>query len=529
MKFLVYLLCFLCLSGCGGSTSSKSVENSSPSVSGKVSTSGGTAVAGAVVMLTGSSSSTTTTDSNGIYRFTAVNNGTYQVTAAKTGYFFTPSVHSVTVGTADVIERNFTAADSNTGPATLGSWTWVSGDSTVNRVGTYGAKGVASPLNCPGARGGAMSWSDKSGNLWLFGGYGIDSTGTTGHLNDLWKFDGANWTWVAGGNLSNRSGAYGTKGVPAGSNEPGARDCGSTWTDAGGNLWLFGGIGKDANGVQGYLGDLWKFDGTAWTWVSGDTTADGGAVYGLKGFPSATNKPGAREAAVAWVDRLGRLWLFGGSGKDAAGVLGHLNELWCFDGAAWTWVSGTTIANDLSDYGTLGLASPSNAPWGRDITKTWVDPQGDAWFFGGCTNHGLLSDLWKFDGGNWTWVSGSNVFNSVGIYGNAATARPGARSGSIFWMDSNGCLWLYGGFGVDGGYNGEMNDLWKFDGVGWKLIAGNGTSNQSPVYGTKGSPSAANTPARIFGSASWVVNGTVWAFGGYVPGGMTNVLWKYAP
>jgi len=33
-----------------------------------------------------------------------------------------------------------------------------------------------------------VSWSDASGNLWLFGGEGFDSTGTEGTLNDLWEY-----------------------------------------------------------------------------------------------------------------------------------------------------------------------------------------------------------------------------------------------------------------------------------------------------------------------------------------------------
>jgi N-acetylneuraminic acid mutarotase len=33
------------------------------------------------------------------------------------------------------------------------------------------------------------SWIDASGNLWLFGGNGYDSTGNFGYLNDLWQYD----------------------------------------------------------------------------------------------------------------------------------------------------------------------------------------------------------------------------------------------------------------------------------------------------------------------------------------------------
>jgi len=51
---------------------------------------------------------------------------------------------------------------------------------------------VSSPNNVPtivpGARQDAVSWTDSAGNLWLFGGYGVDSLGNTGNHNDLWKF-----------------------------------------------------------------------------------------------------------------------------------------------------------------------------------------------------------------------------------------------------------------------------------------------------------------------------------------------------
>jgi hypothetical protein len=42
--------------------------------------------------------------------------------------------------------------------------------------------------NVPGARYVAISWTDGSGNLWLFGGQGYDSSGSDGYLNDLWEY-----------------------------------------------------------------------------------------------------------------------------------------------------------------------------------------------------------------------------------------------------------------------------------------------------------------------------------------------------
>ncbi len=83
-----------------------------------------------------------------------------------------------------------------------GQWTWVSGADTVRQYGTYGTLKTPDALNTPGARDGACSWTDGSGNLWLFGGAGYAAS-ATGYLNDLWKFDRSlgQWAWMGGPGL----------------------------------------------------------------------------------------------------------------------------------------------------------------------------------------------------------------------------------------------------------------------------------------------------------------------------------------
>jgi N-acetylneuraminic acid mutarotase len=138
----------------------------------------------------------------------------------------------------------------------------VSGSDTANASGDYGSEGVAAATNVPGAHGSSLSWTDASGNLWLFGGWGIDSTNATGDMGDLWKYSPSSgeWTWVAGASTVNVKGIYGTQGVAAVANVPGARDSGISWTDASGNLWLFGGAGYDSSGsARGNLDDLWDY------------------------------------------------------------------------------------------------------------------------------------------------------------------------------------------------------------------------------------------------------------------------------
>jgi hypothetical protein len=60
-------------------------------------------------------------------------------------------------------------------------------------------------------------------------------------LNDLWIYDGRNWTWMSGSSSVNQYGSYGEKGVPSPSNVPGGRFGGISWRDNDGNLWMFGG------------------------------------------------------------------------------------------------------------------------------------------------------------------------------------------------------------------------------------------------------------------------------------------------
>lgn len=123
---------------------------------------------------------------------------------------------------------------------TNGLWTWMSGNDTRNQNGTYGTKGILDGANTPGSRFGSVSWKDAStGFLWLFGGYGFDSTGNVGYLNDLWAGTwGGWWKWMSGNTTRNQTGIYGTKGVSAKENVPGARQFSVTWKGAGNDLWL---------------------------------------------------------------------------------------------------------------------------------------------------------------------------------------------------------------------------------------------------------------------------------------------------
>jgi N-acetylneuraminic acid mutarotase len=454
-------------------------------------------------------------------------------------------------------------------PSTAKQWTWVGGSSGANASGVYGTEGVASVGNAPGARGGSVSWTDSGGNLWLFGGRGFDSTGTAGELNDLWQFNptAKTWTWISGSNTTEAIGVYGTKGTASFSSVPGARDSAVSWTDSSGNLWLFGGVGNDSTApiggslADGHLNDLWEFNPTTKesTWVSGSNAVNLVGVYGTEGVAAVSNVPGARDTFASWIDHSGNLWLFGGEGYASMGSMGYLNDLWEFNPTTkeWTWVSGSNAVNLVGVYGTEGVAAASNVPGGRGFFVNWTDSSGNFWLFGGVgkgatSNTGFdLSDLWEFNPTTkeWTWVSGSNTGGVLPVFGTqgvpSITNTPGGRDSAVSWIDSSGNLWLFGGFDYDtslgsNGTNQYLDDVWEFNPTTkeWTWVSGSNTGGAAGAYGTLGVASSSSVPGARGSegiAVSWTdSSGNFWLFGGagYDSTGAMgelNDFWRYQP
>jgi galactose oxidase-like protein len=368
---------------------------------------------------------------------------------------------------------------------------------------------ISGSTNLPGGRWGAGTWTDNSGNLWLFGGQGVDTSGNIGLLGDLWEFtggfNGGTWTQVAGSSLVNQAGVY-TGGTLA----PGARWAPVTWKDTAGNFWMFGGFGYDKTGTVGFLNDLWEYTGGHWVWASSgianSNVINQNGVYGTQGTGAAANTPGSRQTAVGWADPNGNLWLFGGEGLDSTGTPnGILNDLWEYSIAnnQWVWVAGSSTANQTGSYGlapvigpantataagTVGLTqTPGSFPGSRWGATSWIDHDGNLWLFGGwgqdstgTNGNGYLNDLWAYvpsttfgQAGTWSWVKGSNTGGQNGIYGEnldrpyltKVTWTPGGRRGAMSWIDNANRFWLLGGQGYDASSatgQGYLNDQWRY-------------------------------------------------------------------
>src|SRR5208283_4669237 len=99
---------------------------------------------------------------------------------------------------------------------------------------------------------------------------------------------------------------------PASGNIPSCRLTASGWTDSGGNLWLFGGQGRDVEGFWGDLNNMWEFipSKNEWAWMGGITTINlptgvPPGVYGTLGTPAAGNIPSGRGNSTTWSDSNG--------------------------------------------------------------------------------------------------------------------------------------------------------------------------------------------------------------------------------
>jgi hypothetical protein len=214
------------------------------------------------------------------------------------------------------------------------------------------------PVLSPSPRAGAIGVSDGA-LLYHFGG----KPSSTTELNDMWIFDGMNWTDV----------------TPSTGVLPAPRDWyGASYDIGRGRYVLFGGR-STASG--GNLSDTWEFDGTTWTQMSPLVS------------PSTR-----RWGAMAYDVATGVTILFGG---ENLGI--YNNETWSWDGTTWTQLSPVT--------------SPSIRGRGRlsyDLTRD------EMIYFGGRSVGVALGDTWVWDGSNWSETVTANAPSTLGVVGRFA-------------------------------------------------------------------------------------------------------------
>lgn len=409
------------------------------------------------------------------------------------------------------------------------NWSWEGGPNAPKQKGIYPA--TAGGTGNPGSRQDAAMWSDGAGKFYLYGGLGYgDSLLTTSILSDLWSCDLNTtppvWTWLGGSKTLNAVPNHGTKGVAASTNTPGSRSRAVTWRDASGNLWLFGGFAGSPDNIAPFMNDLWKFDGTNWTWVTGSSSGLALGVYGTRGLPAPTNSPGARTDASAWVDAAGSFYLFGGlgqaDGSQKPARVRVLNDLWRFEPATglWTWLHGSTISEAPAVYGVKGGASITAVPSARQDALTTVGNDGLLYLFGGFSNgssKGYNNDLWRYSPSTntWCWLSGANKPGAIPVIGTRGLPdslnEPGIRSNGAAWTAPDGQIMIFSGL------NTRFDEVWSYrpETRQWTWLKGSTTTALKPVYGTLGQAAASITPGgRINVALVTDAYGNPWTFGG---------------
>jgi hypothetical protein len=422
---------------------------------------------------------------------TNVGGTTLAVAAGATTFTFSGSVnlglgYSVSVSTQPTGE---TCALANATGVVSGNVTSVA---VSCQAGTFS---TPSTTKSPSARVRAATAADAAGNLWMFGG-AAEATANGTAIGDFWRFDAASQDWVA---------------VKASGAAPGARVAAAATLEPNGRFMLFG--GSDANGFHN---DLWEYtvSTAAWTQLSGAAGANSPGVYAALGHASPSVSPGARTGAAAWSDAAGNFWLFGGSGIDADGTSGLLDDLWKYTPATqqWTWVGGLSLVGADASIGSW--------PGARANADAWTDANGNFWLFGGTTTAAGPDELWKYDATTATWTSVSQFPQGAGDYPQVSNKSAYRASSTGTTSAATSAFTLF--------RNGE---IWSFnpDTANWTWVAG-----QASSPGTDAAGCAASTPGSLAGASTWpTATGNVWIFGGSTESGSAptacGTLWHWTP
>ncbi len=387
--------------------------------------------------------------------------------------------------------------------ATCTTWAKIGGDGT----------GEGTALGFTNTHTNVRTITAFSGNVYV----GLQGTGTSG---ELWRFNGSIWNRI-GGNYINSSWGYTNLQSVETMTTSGAYLYAGTGLSTAGNalVWRYDGTSWTMIGGQGlnsswavntyelvnhmidYRGDLyvalgisaneaevWKWNGTIWSQIGGDSLKNGWT----------TNYDNVRSLAVAG-DRL-----IAGLG-DTAGEA----EVWAYDGTADTWAkiggdgtgtggqswaAGFEQVISMAVYGNslyvgLGITAGDAEVWTCTIgscavASGWTKMGGDGLNSSWNTVYERIEQLLPYNGGLyvglgltaddaevWKYTTSSGIWAQVGGDGlnNSWTASTYERVRNLTVYNGD----LYAGLGLTAG-DGEV---WKYNGSTWAKIGGDSLNN----------------------------------------------------
>ncbi len=318
------------------------------------------------------------------------------------------------------------------------AWTQIGGNGINKSWGYYNLQSVE-----------VMQWVGD----YLYAGSGYATAGNA----LVWRFNGSNWEMIGGQGVNNSWGAFSYEAV-------------TSMASLGGELYV--GLGISANDAE-----VWKWDGSTWTQIGGDSMNDGWAAN-YEGVYSMASYAGKLYAGIGTSANDAEVWVWDGSQWDKIGgdninngwaanfemvsSLGIYNgelyagigtsateaEVWRWNGSAWNKVGGDGVS---SSWNTSYETVRSMTNFGDKLAVGLGDSTGDA-------------EIWTYDGSSWELIGGGtgSVNNSWG-----AGTYEYIHSLAVY----NGKL--YAGLGTTAG-DGE---LWQFDGSTWTQIGGDSMNN----------------------------------------------------
>ena len=200
----------------------------------------------------------------------------------------------------------------------LTNWSKVIGTEKTNQKPSHGIKNQAGSGASPGSRSGSATWTDREGNLWLFGGvsYENGANGKADYYNDLWKFEtlSRQWSWINGSEKANQISSFGIENEENRQVTPSPRNSAACWFDEKSNqLFLYGGYGYDTTATKpGGLSDMWSYSLKSGTWTPRSEPSEIDSQPQAFTPDSPENKPGFRISAIHWNGEPGELYLSGG-------------------------------------------------------------------------------------------------------------------------------------------------------------------------------------------------------------------------
>ncbi len=289
---------------------------------------------------------------------------------------------------------------------------------------------------------------------------GITSNNGT-RTSQVWALDGGSWTQLGGDYVNGSWGFRGVRTVETLVNANGKLYAGMGYNDAGnalvweydGDTWrLIGGQGNNSSWVPNayemlisgisYKGDLyvglgvsandaevWKWNGTTWSQIGGDSLNGGWT----------TNFEEVDSLAVVGDTLYAGL---GASANDA--------EVWAWNGTDWTKIGGDSL----------------NGGWTTNYERVTGLTVYENKLYAGLGSSANDAEVWRWDDGSWTKMGGDGVNDSW---------TTGYEQVEVLATSGK----LYAGLGTSSG----DAEVWEWNGSGWSLIGGNEVNN-SWTFGT---------------------------------------------